>query len=95
MISTEEEISVLLDENQDKLYDWIRDYDWGKHRNPGFQQEIWIQALMQVMLDNKVKILPRGKKGALPFIENDTWAETNEERKEEMQKLLKAVKEVK
>ena len=78
-----------------KLYDWIRDYDWGKHRNPGFQQEIWIQALMQVMLDNKVKILPRGKKGALPFIENDTWAETNEERKEEMQKLLKAVKEVK
>ncbi len=92
-LTSNEEISELLDKNQDMLYDWIRDYDWDNRYNPGFIQEVYIQALMQVMLDYEVKISDRGKKGAIPFIKNDHWAKENKERKEEMDKLYKLVED--
>ena len=92
-LSTNEEITILLDTNQDKLYDWIKDYDWNKHHNPGWQQDIYIQALLQLFLDYGVKISDRGKEGGIPFIENDQWAKKDKERKEEMNILLNAVKE--
>lgn len=71
----------------------MKEYNWEKHSNPGFIQEVYIQATMQLMLDYNVKISERGKKVAIPFIEEDRWSLENEERKEEMQKLLKAVKD--
>jgi hypothetical protein len=91
LISTTQEITDLLNENQDKLYDWIKDYDWKQHRNPGWQQEIYIQALLQVLLDYDVSISERGKKGGIPFIVNDQWSKSDKERKEAMDKLLQAV----
>lgn len=90
-ITSEDEITKLLDDNQDKLYDWIRDYDWNTHHNPGFTQEVYIQALLALFLVYDVKISARGKKGGIPFIVNDHWATKDKDRKEEMNKLLKAV----
>ena len=90
---TDTEITNILEKNQDKIYDWLRDYDWNKRLNPGFIQTVYIQATAQVLLDYGVKISERGKKSIVPFIESDNWALENEERAEEMQKLLKAVKE--
>ena len=91
ILSTPQEITELLDENQDNLYDWIADYDWDQHRNPGWQQDIYIQALLQVLLDYDVKISARGKKGGIPFIVNDQWAKSDKERKEAMDELLQDV----
>lgn len=93
LIDSKGEIRKKLDINQDDIYDWLKEYNWEKHRNPGFIQEVYIQATMQLMLDYNVKISERGKKVAIPFIEGDCWSLENEERKEEMQKLLKAVKD--
>lgn len=93
MLHTCSEVGLMLDENQDILYDWIRDYNWDKHSNPGFIQEVYIQALMQIFLDYDVQISERGKKDAILFIENDEWAKEDKERAKAMQRLLKQVKE--
>jgi len=44
ILQTEDMISELLDKNQDKIYDWLGSYDWSKRHNPGFIQEVYIQA---------------------------------------------------
>ena len=78
-----------LMENQDLLYDWIKDYDWEKNHshNPGFTQEVYIQALLQLFLDYGVLISKRGIKGGIPFIENDHWAQDDKKRKNSMDLL--------
>ena len=87
-LTSNTEITKLLDDKQDELYDWIKDYDWNQHSNPEWQQDIYIQALLQVFLDYDVKISARGKKGGIPFIVNDQWAKKDKERKEAMDELL-------
>ena len=93
ILSSCEEITQMLDENQDKLYDWIQDYDWSKRCSPSFIQEVYVQALMQVLIDYNVKISERGKKDAIPFIENDSWAKESIERANAMNLLLRHVRE--
>ena len=93
IISSDIDISILLDYNQDKILDWLRDYNWNELYNPGLMQCFYIQATAQVFLDYNVKISERAKKGFYQFIELDYWAEENEERATEMQKLKKAIEE--
>lgn len=91
LIQSDEEIKNLLQINQDKIYDWMRDYDWSKKYNPDFIQEVYIQGLMQIFLNYGVPISDRGVKDAIPFIENDQWAKTDKNRKIEMDILKDAV----
>lgn len=89
---TTESIQIILKEKQDEIYDWLRDYDWTQYVNAGNMQQYYMQATAQLFLNYNVKISERGKKGLIPFIENDYWAEENIERAKEMSKLLKKVK---
>ena len=89
-----EQISEILDQNQDKIYDWLRDYDWSKRYNPRFIQEVYIQATAQLFLDYRVKISKRGKLVMLDFIKNDHCALRDKERAESMDFLYKEVQEV-
>ena len=79
-------IQNKLSENQDKLYDWIRDYEW-KGSNPGFKQAVYIQALLYIFLKYEIDINHRGYKGGLIFVVDDGWAREDEERKESMNRL--------
>lgn len=88
---TPEEIGQLLEANQETLYDWLRDYDWDKRYNPGFIQEVYIQALAYLMVEYGAKINERGKPVFLKFIKNDHWAKSEKDRKKEMKKLYKKV----
>jgi hypothetical protein len=72
--------------NQDKLYDWIRDYNWGNY-NPGFKQMVYIQALLYIFLEYDIEINYRGFTGGLVFVVEDEWAKVDEERKESMDNL--------
>jgi len=85
--TSEEDIRNILMQKQDEIYDWMRDYNWNNFSNPGLTQQVYIQALMQILLDYNIPISERGKKGAIPFIENDAWAEKVKERKEKMEEL--------
>ncbi len=89
ILSTEAEITTLLNESQDKIYDWLRDYDWSKRYNPGFIQEVYIQATAQVLLDYNVKVSERGKPVMLEFIRNDHWSEDDKERRKSMIELYR------
>jgi len=89
ILSTEAEITTLLNESQDKIYDWLRDYDWSERYNPGFIQEVYIQATAQVLLDYNVKVSERGKPVMLEFIRNDHWSEDDKERRKSMIKLYR------
>lgn len=91
ILSTDDQIKEKLLKKEDFLYDWIRDIDWEKDHsyNPGFTQMIYIQSLIQLFLDYGIKISDRGRKGALWFIENDSWAKSDKERAQEMERLKK------
>ena len=85
----ENHIKTTLENNQDKIYDWLRDYDWTERYNPGFIQEVYIQGTAQIMLDYNVKISERGKPVMIDFAKRDKWAEKDTERKASMDKLIK------
>jgi len=93
--NSDNEIRVLLEENQDEIYYWIRDYDWDKNHshNPGFIQTAYIQALAYIMCSYKAKINEIGMTVFVDFTENDVWAKKEPERKKEMDKLLNMLKE--
>ena len=91
ILTTKEEIRVLLFRKQNEIYEWLRDYNWDKHHNPGFTQSVYIQALAYIMYQYNVPILNRGRREFLRFIKNDHWAKTDNERKKEMQKLFNRV----
>jgi len=88
-----EKIKILLETKQDTIYDWLRDYDWNKNHsyNPGFIQSVYIQALGYIMCEYNVKINERGIPVFIDFIKNDVWATKKNERKKEMNKLLKKI----
>lgn len=92
IIESVESIKNKLSVNQDKIYDWLRDYNWDTHSNPGFIQEVYIQALAQIFLDYGVKISERGKSVMLDFIKNDHWAKSDKKRKKSMDILYEQVR---
>jgi hypothetical protein len=83
-------VRETLESKQNLVYDLFREYDWGTH-NPGFKQTVWAQALAQLMCSYGARINKRGLKAFLMFIETDKWAEENDERKDEMEKLKQNV----
>lgn len=91
ILSTDEEIKELLESKQNLVYDWLRDYKWEERYNPGFIQEVYIQATAYLMCVYGARINERGQKAFLMFIENDHWAKEDKERKKEMKKLKKNV----
>lgn len=92
-IQSNDEIRILLETNQEMIYDTMRDYDFDRHLNPGFMQRVYIQALAYIMCEYGVKINDRGKDTFIKFIDDDTWALENEERKQEMITLKNRVLE--
>jgi len=90
-LQTNEQIKSLLYDKQDEIYDWLRDYDWSERYNPGFIQQVYIQAVAQIFIDYGVKINTRGKPVFLEFIKNDQWAKSDKSRKESMDKLYNEV----
>jgi hypothetical protein len=91
VLSSDDEIKELLESKQNLVYDWLRDYDWGTY-NPGFKQEVYIQAVAYLMCRYGARINDRGYPVFLDFIKKDQWAKQNKERKIEMKKLKKNVK---
>ncbi len=92
-IQSDDAIRILLETNQEMIYDVLTDYDFSKHLNPGFIQIVYIQALACIMCDYGAKINERGKKTFIKFIDADTWALENAERNQEMIQLKNRVLE--
>ena len=94
IISSKDWISKALTKKQNKIYDWLKEYKWEKFGDKaGIKQQLYAQALAQIMIDYNININKRGLKNFKMFIKNDFWAKEEKSREKSMNKLLKSLKE--
>jgi hypothetical protein len=91
LIQDDNTIRVLLENNQDLLYESLKNYNYNEHLNPGFIQSVYIQALAHIMCEYNAKINDRGKNTFIKFIDSDKWSLENNERKIAMNNLKNRV----
>ena len=83
------QIKDILNKNQDKIYDWLRDYDWEKlyPTSPGFIQQVYSFAVIRILLNYGITLSTRGIKGIMQFVDNDILSKYSSERREIIDKF--------